>query len=129
MAAKTSSRSLGKSFAQLGAARTDIFEKFFIFDDIQELEGHGARQRATAKSGAMHSGRDAGGNLLRGENGAKRKSGGERLGDQNNVRLGGKYLIAEEAAGAAEAGLNFIGDHPSARLGGERASAVPEFFA
>src|SRR5258708_10703388 len=77
----------------------------------------------------MHSGRDAGGNLLRGENGAKRESGGERLGDQDDVRLGRKSLITEEAAGAAEATLNFIGDQQGAVLGGDCTSAIPEFFA
>src|SRR5713226_6048632 len=77
----------------------------------------------------MHPGRDARGNLLRGENGAERKSGGKRLGDQNNVRLGGKLLIAEEAAGAAESALNLIGDQQSAVLRGEGTSAIPESFA
>src|SRR5437899_1284809 len=77
----------------------------------------------------MHSGRDARGNLLRGENGAKRESGSERLGDQDDIRLRRKSLITEEAAGAAEATLNFIGDQQGAVLGGGRASAIPEFFA
>src|SRR5258708_19555853 len=39
---------LGKSFAQLAAARTDIFEKFFIFHDIQELEAYAPPHRPTA---------------------------------------------------------------------------------
>src|SRR5216684_9354007 len=43
-----------ETFAELGTTRADIFEKFVLFDDIQKLEGHGTRQRATAKSGAMH---------------------------------------------------------------------------
>src|SRR5713226_9981024 len=41
-----------EAFAQLGAARADIFEQFFILDDLEELEGHGTSQRATAKGGA-----------------------------------------------------------------------------
>jgi len=77
----------------------------------------------------VHPRRDARSNALRGENCAERKASGERLGDQNNVRLRGKFLIGEEAAGAAESALNFIGDQESAALGGKRASAIPEYFA
>src|SRR5258708_37193452 len=67
--------------------------------------------------------------VLRCETGAQRTSSDKRLGDQNNVRLGGKLLIAEEAAGAAESALNLIGDQQSAVLRGEGTSAIPESFA
>src|SRR5260370_38830947 len=77
----------------------------------------------------MHAGRDASGNLLGGKNGAERKAGGERLGNQSDVRLRGKLLIAEEAAGAAKSALNLIGDQESAVLRGKRAGAIPENFA
>src|SRR6266478_550459 len=78
---------LRETLMQLRAAQADIFEELFILDDVEELEGNGASQRAAAKRGAMHPGRDARGNILRGENGAERKAGGERLGDQDDVRL------------------------------------------
>src|SRR6267143_1517595 len=78
---------LGEAVAQLFAAHADIFEELFLLDDIEELEGHGASERATAEGGPMHPGRDASGNVLRGENGAERKAGSERLGDQYNIRL------------------------------------------
>src|SRR5229473_3989117 len=91
---------LHQAVAQIRAAHADIFEELFVLDDLEELEGNGTSQRAAAKRGAMHAGRNASGNLLRGENGAERKSGRKRLGDQNNVRLRRKLLIAEEAAGA-----------------------------
>src|SRR6266581_3103562 len=95
----------------------------------EELECNGTSQRAAAESGAVHPWRDARGDLLRGENGAERKSGGERLGDQNNVRLRGEFLIGEVTAGAPESALNFIGDQESAVLRGKRASSIPEKFA
>src|SRR6059058_290747 len=77
----------------------------------------------------MNPRRDARGNLLGGEYGAQRKAGGERLGNQDNIRSRSKLLIAEVAAGAAESALNLIGDQESAVLGGECASAIPESFA
>src|SRR5258708_5201843 len=120
---------LHQAVAQLRAAHADICEELFARDDLEELKGNGTSQRAAAKRGAMHTGRDARGHLLRGENGAERKSGRKRLGDQNNVRLRGKLLIAEEAAGAAKSALNFVGDQESAMLRGKRASAIPENFA
>src|ERR1700737_3867829 len=120
---------LHQAVAQLRAAHADIFEELFVLDDLEELQGNGASQRAAAKRGAMHPGRDASGNLLRGENGAERKTGGERVGNQRNVRLRRKLLIAEKSAGAAKPALNFVGDQESAVLRGKRASAIPENFA
>src|SRR5260370_5281712 len=117
---------LREALTQLGAARADIFEEFFVLDDREELEGNGASQRPAAKRGAMHSRRDARGDILRGENGAERKSGGERLGDQNNVRLRGKFLIGGGTAGAPESALNFIGDQESALLPCKRARLIHE---
>src|SRR5216684_5754358 len=110
---------LCEAFPQLFPTRTNIFEQLFVLEGLEKLEGHGTSQRATAKRSAMHPGRDAGGDLFGGENSAERKSGGERLGDQNNVRLRGKFLIGKEATGAAEAALNLIGDQKSAVLRGE----------
>src|SRR6266705_4107703 len=120
---------LREALTQLRAAHANIFEEFFVRDDPEELECNGTSQRAAAESGAVHPWRDARGDLLRGENGAERKSGGERLGDQNNVRLRGKFLIGEVTAGAPESALNFIGDQESAVLRGKRASSIPEKFA
>src|SRR5258708_4251302 len=77
----------------------------------------------------MHPRRDARSNRFVGENGAERKTGGKRLGNQHDVRFRGKLLIGEEAAGTAEAALNLIGDEESAVLGGEGASAIPESLA
>ena len=64
-----------------------------------------------------------------GENRAERQAGGQRLGDHDDVRLRGKFLVREVAAGAAEAALNFVGDQQGAVLRGECARALPECFA
>src|SRR5712672_1149663 len=118
-----------KAIAQLRPARPNIFEKFFVLDDFEEFKSRGARQRAAAKRSAMHPGRNTRSHFCGGENGAQRKTGSQRLGDQNNVRLGREFLISETAAGAAKSALNFIGDQQSAVLRCKGASAVPEFFA
>src|SRR5258708_33813129 len=77
----------------------------------------------------MHPRRDARSNRFGGENGAERKTGGKRLGNQHDVRFRGKLLIGEEAAGSAEAALNLVGDEEGAVLGGEGASAIPKSLA
>src|SRR6266480_1092816 len=118
-----------EALAQLRASRADIFEQLLVLDDVEELEGNPTGQRAAAKRGPVNPRRDARGNLLGGEYGAQRKAGGERLGNQDNIRSRSKLLIAEVAAGAAESALNLIGDQESAVLGGEGASAIPESFA
>src|SRR6266850_3411217 len=74
-----------EALVQLRSSLTDIFEQLFVLDDVEELKGNGTSQRAAAKRGAMNPGGDARGNLLGGENGAERKAGGKRLGDQDNV--------------------------------------------
>src|SRR5260370_33307458 len=84
-----------ETFAELGTTPADIFEKVVLFNDLEKLEGHGTRQRAAAKRGAMHPGRNARGNLLRGKTGAKRKSSSETLDEQHSVCVRGKELIAD----------------------------------
>src|ERR1700676_320487 len=74
----------------------------------------------------MQAGSDAGSNQVGCEDCAERKSGGQRFGNQHNVRLGGKLLISEVPPGASKAALNFVGDEQSAMLRSEQASAGPE---
>ena len=74
-----------EAIAQFGAALADIFEELFILDDVEEFEGNGARQRAATKGGAVQAGRNAGSDGFGCEDGAERKSGGERLGDDRDV--------------------------------------------
>src|SRR5206468_1247315 len=75
-----------EAIAQLRTSRADILEELFFLDDLEKFQGHGESQRAAAESGAVHPGRDARGDLLCGKDGAERKTGVERLGNQNNVR-------------------------------------------
>src|SRR6267378_506036 len=60
-----------EAVAELSTARADIFEELLVLNDLEKFQGHGASQRAAAESGAMHPGRNARGNLLRGKNGSK----------------------------------------------------------
>src|SRR6266851_1051884 len=119
---------LRETLAQLRAAHADIFEKFLALDDAEKFERNGTSQRAAAKGGAVHAGRDTRSNRLGRENGAERKAGGQRLGDQNDVRLRGKLLVAEKAAGAAEPALNLIGNQKGIMLRRKFPSAIPEGF-
>src|ERR1700685_3346571 len=77
----------------------------------------------------MHAGRHASGYRFAGEDGAERQTSGQRLGDENNVRLGRKFLVGEVTAGTAEAALNFVGDKQRAVLRGQGASTIPKRFA
>src|SRR6267154_1235941 len=109
---------LGQARAEFGAACADIFEELFIFDDGEELKGGGADQRTSAKGCAVQAGTDAGGYRFVSKNRAEGQASGQRLGDQDDVGLGGKLLVGEVASGAAEATLDFVGDEKGAMLGG-----------
>src|SRR6266550_2221881 len=107
-------REFAESLPQLFAARTDVLEKLFLFHDAQKFERHGASQRPAAEGSAMHSGRHARGHRFGCKNGAKRKTAGKRLGDQDDIRLSSKFLIGKVAPGAAEPALDLVGNQQRA---------------
>src|SRR4029077_1786728 len=74
------------------SALADIFQKFLVFDDSQEFESYGEDHRTPAESSAVKSGRDARCHGITGQDRAQRESGGQRLGDDGDVRLGRKSL-------------------------------------
>src|SRR5260370_39142822 len=55
---------LRETFAQFGTTQADILDAFFLLDNFEELERHGASQRAAADGRAMHPGRNARTNRL-----------------------------------------------------------------
>src|SRR5260370_9175076 len=61
-----------------------------------------------------------------GQDGAERQTGGEGLGDEDDVGFRGKLLVGEVAAGATQATLNFVGAEQSAVRRGAGAGAIPE---
>src|SRR5260370_41938704 len=76
----------------------------------------------------MQAWRDVRGYGFGGQDCAERQTSGERLGNENDVGLRGKFLVSEVAPGAAEAALNLVGNKQSAVLRGEGAGAIPEGF-
>src|SRR5215831_2121854 len=72
---------LFESLAQFRSAGADIFEKFLFFNDTEEFQGYGARERTTAKGRAVHPRGNARGNCFGRENRAKWKAGCQRLGN------------------------------------------------
>ena len=119
---------LGETLAKFGAALADIFQQLRFFDGVQKFESGGADERPAAEGGAMQAGRDARGHSFGSENRAERQTGGQRLGDYDDIRLGRKFLIGKITPGAAKAALNFVGDQQRAMLRGERAGTIPESF-
>src|SRR2546423_9243781 len=116
----------GETFVQLRGAFANIFEQPVFLDDVEKFQRGGADQRSAAKGSAMQAGRNASGYRFGSQDCAQRQARGERLGDQNDVRLRRKLLVAKIAAGASEAALNFVGDEQTALLHSQGARAVPE---
>ena len=121
---------LCKSGAQFFAACADIFEQFFVFDDLQKFERR-RRKSSGRRQMLCHAspGEIVSSHRIGRQNRAKRQSRRQRLGDHHNVRLRCKLLVREMAPGAAQAALNLVGDQQRAVLGGQRAGAIPECFA
>src|SRR5271156_658351 len=117
-----------KALAQFGATFANIREELGAFDGFQKFQSGGADQRSTAEGGAVNARGYACGDGFAGEDGAERKTGGERLGDEHNVRLARELLVGEVTAGASEAALNFVGNEQCAVLRGQGACAIPESF-
>src|SRR5260221_9046686 len=122
-------RELFDSRANFRAASGCIAENFCFVENFEKFEGDGADHWAAAKSRAVNTGTDPGGDGFRGQNCAERKACGERFGDGDEVGFGRKLLIGEVAAGTAESALNFVGDEQRVVLRSERTGAAPKGFA
>jgi len=112
-----------------GATSGGVLEDFLFFEKFQEFERDGADHGTAAERCAVYAGTDAGRDGFGRENSAEGQTGGERLGDGDEVRLPRKFLVSKIAAGAPEPALNFVGDEQSAVLRGEGAGAIPECLA
>src|SRR5437588_1063010 len=123
------SRDLRQAFAQLFAASADIVKEFFLFDDAEKFESNGARKRPAAKGRAMHPRGHVRRDRFGRKNGAKRKPGGQRLGDYGDVRVRREFLIGEQTTGAPQTALNLIGNQQSPMLRGKSACSIPKGFA
>src|SRR5208282_260602 len=95
----------------------------------EEFERCGADERAAAKSGPVQSRRESRGKVFVGDECAKRKAAGQRLGDGDDVRRRVEFLVRKAAPGAPEPALDFIGDQSGVMLRRKRAGARPESIA
>src|ERR1700730_19067944 len=77
----------------------------------------------------MEAGPNARGNRFVGEDRAERQAGSEGLGDEDDVRLGGKLLVSEVASSTAQATLNLVSDEEGTVLRGEGAGSIPKGLA
>ena len=93
---------------QVAANLRDVFEQVLFFYDRQIFEPDAAGQRTTAKGGAVLSGRNRGGEMFFRQERPERHSGGDRLGDGDNVGNHSEALEGEYLAGAPEAALDLV---------------------
>ncbi len=91
-----------------------VGEEIFLFDVVDDGDGYGAGERASAKGGAVHAGMEGARDFFSAERCAERKAAGEGLGQSGDVGLNAVVLIGAPLAGAAHAGLNFIDDEQRA---------------
>src|ERR1700730_2973531 len=77
----------------------------------------------------MEAGPNARGDRFVGEDRAERQAGSEGLGDEDDVRLGGKLLVSEVASSTAQDTLNLVSDEEGTVLRGEGAGSIPKGLA
>ena len=118
--------------AQLGLEVVADFgcvgEEVFLFDVVDDGDGDGAGQRASAEGGAVHAGVDGARGFFGAEDCAEGNAAGEGLGEGGDVGLNAVVLIGAPLAGAAHAGLNFIDDEQRAGGAGEGAGFGEELL-
>src|SRR5579871_1856387 len=83
-----------------------------LFENVEELQSHAARQSAATEGAAVHARLDGGGRLLIRHDHAQRNAACERFGRDHNVRQNYRFrpLVSEPRAGPADTALGFIGD-------------------
>src|SRR5208282_3615799 len=113
---------------QVASNLHDVFKQAIFFDDGQVLEADPAGQRPPAKSCSMLSGRDGGGEMFFGEEGAERHAGGDWLGDGDDVGDDCEALEGEQFAGAAETALDLVENERGLMMVGQGAAGKEEFF-
>src|ERR1700675_3951190 len=121
-----------KLLMQIPAALPDIFQQMLFFYDRQIFEPYAAGQRTASKGGAVLSGRNRGGEVFFRQERAERHSGGDRLGDGDNVRnyAGNRAeaLEGKDLFGAPEAALDLVENERGLMLVGECPAGAQEVF-
>ena len=114
---------------QFRAPCAHVGEQAFLFHRIEKCQAGGARQRPSAKRGAVQAGRKRRGKFFLRQESAQRQAARQRFRDDDDVGQAGQALIGELTPRAAQAALNFVGDQNGAVLGGQFPRALPERVA
>ena len=99
-----------KFVLQVAAYLGDIPQQVLFFDDCQIFQRHTTGQRSASEGRAMLSGGDGGGELFARQERAQGQSGGDRLGDGDDVRLHAERLEGEQISGATQTTLDLVED-------------------
>src|SRR5271157_945491 len=97
-----------------------ISQQVFLFDGVDDGNGHSACQRATAEGSAMHACMDGARSLFCADDRSQGDAAGKRLGQRSDVRQNAVVLISAPLACAAHAGLNLIGNKKGSSRAGQR---------
>src|ERR1035437_10078312 len=108
------------------AERAHVLQQFLFL--AQELDGHGAGERASAERGPVHAWMYATRNPLGGQDGAEWQTARQRLRDGNHVGRHTIVLVGKMASGAAEATLNLVEHEQRAALLGQARGEFEKFL-
>ena len=95
-------------------------QQILIFNRVDDSDGYGAGQRASAESGAVHPRVDGARSLFGAEYRADGNAACKRFGQSGDVGLNAVMLVGTPFAGTAHATLNLIGDQQSSGRAGQR---------
>src|ERR1700745_417026 len=104
--------------------RVDVGEQVLFFHNRQILQRDTRGERPAAEGSAMLTRGDSAGEFFARQKCAERKSGGDWLGDANDIGLNAKALEGEEIAGSAQAALDFVEDERGLGAVGNRAALL-----
>src|SRR5579862_1002537 len=107
-------------FMEIAAHFQNVLHQPLFFKDGKVFEANATGERTTSERRAVLPGRNRGGELLLGQKCSQRNSGGDRLGDGDDVWSHTKTLEGEDFPGASQSALDFIEDERSVMLIGKR---------
>src|SRR5580698_2931462 len=99
-----------------------------FFDNCQIFEAYAAGKRTSAKSCAVLSGRNRGGEVFFRQKGTERHASRVRLGDGDDVGNHTEALESEQLACASEAALDLVEDERGVVMVGKRSAGEQEFL-
>src|SRR5579863_1335907 len=113
---------------QVSTDAGDVLQQPFFFYYREILQRDTAGERAAAEGGSVLPGGNRRGEFLFRQERTQRQTGGDRLGDGDDVRDHTKGLECEDGAGASQAALDFVENKSGAMMVSQPTAFLQKFY-